>query len=139
MAIRSYRDLEAWQVSMELALNVYGLAARLPPHERYEMAGQMRRAALSVPSNVAEGHGTRMPGRFKHHVRISLGSVAELGTCLELGHRLSYWDGSTVSKMEAELARTTQLLHGLQRSIRLDFATKAVMGLAVLTWLIVTI
>jgi four helix bundle protein len=82
------------------------------------MAGQMRRAALSVPSNVAEGHATGARGRYQYHVRISLGSVAELLTCLELALRGGYVDGKTKKQLDDDLTRTSQLLHGVVRSLR---------------------
>lgn len=106
MPMKSFRDLDAWRVAMDLALSVYNLAERLPTTERYEMASQMRRAALSIPSNVAEGSGSTMRGRYRYHVRIPLGSVAELVTCIELGRRLGYWDARTVSGINDQLTRT---------------------------------
>src|SRR5688572_14500664 len=113
MPVKSFRDLDAWQVAMDLAVHVYGMAAKLPPHERFEMASQMRRAALSVPSNIAEGFNTKLRGRSRHHVRISLGSLAELVTCIELGRRLGYWDASAVSRINGDLDRVGQLLSGV--------------------------
>jgi four helix bundle protein len=95
MSFRTFRDLDAWKVELDVAERVYAFADTLPKNERFEMAGQMRRAALSVPSNVAEGHATGARGRYQYHVRISLGSVAELLTCLELALRGGYVDGKT--------------------------------------------
>ncbi len=129
MPVKSFRELDAWQVAMELALSVYDIAARLPAHERFEMASQMRRAAVSVPSNIAEGFGTKLRGRSRHHVRISLGSVAELATCIELGRRLGYWDPPTVARMNKDLDRVGQLLHGVLRSIKRKEAAEAAKAL----------
>ena len=124
MPIKSFRDLDAWQVSMDLALTVYALAEGVPTNERYEMASQMRRAALSVPSNIAEGSGSRMRGRYRYHVRISLGSVAELMTCIELGRRLGYWDAQAIAGINDQLTRTAQLLNGVLRSMNREKAAK---------------
>ena len=132
MFVRNFRDLDAWQVAMSLALSIYEVIDVLPKNERFEMAGQMRRAALSVPSNIAEGHATRLRGRYRHHVRIALGSVAELATCIELGSRLGYWDMPTVDRMNGELTRMTQLLHGVLRSIRLQIAAETATLLIIL-------
>ena len=125
MPVKNFRDLDAWRVAMDLALLIYDLIDVLPPNERFEMASQMRRAALSVPSNIAEGHGTKLRGRYRHHVRIALGSVAELTTCIELGSRLGYWDMRTVDRLNDELVRMAQLLHGVLRSIRRQIAAEA--------------
>ena len=120
--IQSYRDLDAWRVAMDMAVRVYDIAGRLPQSERFEMASQMRRAAVSVPSNIAEGHAFRLSGRNRHHVRMALGSVEVLSTCAELGNRLGYLDAETHERLEESLTRTAQLLHGLLRSIRVRLA-----------------
>ena len=72
-AIVSYRDLEAWKAAMNLLLAAYAVARQLPQTERFELSAQMRRAAVSVPSNIAEGQATGPGGRYRHHVRIALG------------------------------------------------------------------
>jgi four helix bundle protein len=77
--IRNVRDLDAWQSSMDLVILAYGVAGALPDSERYGLSAQMRRAAVSIPSNVAEGHAFRTNSRaFRRYVRIALGSLAEL-------------------------------------------------------------
>ena len=77
----------------------------------------MRRAAVSVPSNVAEGHACTVRRRYRNHVRIALGSVAELATNVEAGLRLGYWDAATAKKLDAEFTRMNKLLNGVLRSI----------------------
>ena len=124
MSIKSYRDLDTWQVAMDLAVSVYQLVLRLPSCERFEMCSQMRRAAVSVPSNVAEGQASGPSPRYRNHVRIALGSVAELSTCVELCQRFGYVDAATASSLQAEIARTGQLLHGLENSILSKLAVK---------------
>lgn len=88
--IKSFRDLDTWKVGMELALTTYELAVRLPASERFELSQQIRRAATSIPANVAEGHATGKDGLFLRHVCIALGSLAELDTELELARRLGF-------------------------------------------------
>ena len=117
MAIKSFKDLDAWQVGMDLVIRVYGVARRLPLDERFGMASQMHRAAVSIPSNVAEGHACKMLRRYRNHVRIALGSVAELSTNIEAGLRLGYWDTATAKQMDAEFTRMNQLLNGVLRSL----------------------
>ena len=117
MAITTFRDLDVWQVGMDLVVHIYSMANRLPPDERFGMASQMRRAAVSIPSNVAEGHACTLRRRYRNHVRVALGSVAELATNVEAGLRLGYWDAATAKKLDAEFTRMNKLLNGVLRSI----------------------
>ena len=86
--IRSHRDLHAWQRAMELAEATYKITNSLPPYEIYGLAHQLRRSAVSVVSNIAEGHGRVHRGDYLHHLSIARGSLAELQTQLELALRL---------------------------------------------------
>ena len=88
--IKSYEDLEVWQGGIELCVEIYELVKQLPSSERFELSSQMRRSAVSVPSNVAEGHARRQPKPFLNHVHIALGSLAELETCLVIASRLKF-------------------------------------------------
>ena len=117
MAITTFRDLDVWQVGMDLVVQIYKVADRLPMDERFGMASQMHRAAVSIPSNVAEGHACTLRRRYRNHVRIALGSVAELATNVEAGLRLGYWDAATAKKLDAQFTRMNQLLNGVLRSI----------------------
>ena len=132
--IESFRDLDVWNVAMDMSVRMYGVLRRLPPEERFELAGQMRQAAVSVPSNVAEGHSLGMPIRYRYHVRIALGSVGELSTCVELCRRLKYIDDKAADNAETDLARTRQLLHGVLRSLRIQLATKTGAAIVVALW-----
>jgi len=127
-AIVSYRDLEAWQSGMELLLSVYDLASKLPPVERFELAPQMRRAGVSVPSNVAEGQAYGPGRRYLHHVRVALGSVGELDTHLEAVRRIGYLTDQSLQHSVDLVAQTGRLLHGLERS--LERRQLAIRGLA---------
>lgn len=84
MAVQSYQDLEVWQRGMGLARLAYALAAGFPAHETYGMASQIRRAATSIPANIAEGWGRRYPAGFRQFVRKANGSRTELETYLLL-------------------------------------------------------
>ena len=131
MAIKSYRDLDAWKVSMDLTVTIYEFITRLPSCERFEMCSQMRRAAVSVPSNVAEGQANGMGRRYGNHVRIASGSVAELSTCVEICERVGYIDATAASGLQNELARVASLLHGLRNSIVRKIATEAAKATAI--------
>jgi four helix bundle protein len=85
--IRSYEDLEVWQKSMALVELCYRAVEHMPERERLGLAGQIRRTAVSIPSNIAEGHVQTTPA-YRRHLRIALGSQAELETQLELAARL---------------------------------------------------
>ena len=114
--IKSYEDLEVWQGGIELCVHIYELVKRLPSSERFELSSQMRRSAVSVPSNVAEGHARRLPKPFLNHVHIALGSLAELETCLVIALRLKFITEEQ-SHTESATARIGQMLHGLARSL----------------------
>jgi len=110
---------------MKLTVEVYGVVKQLPATERFELAAQMRRAAVSVPSNVAEGQANGRGGRYRHHVRIALGSWAELVTHLELLKVLHLVDPAELARMETQLEKTGQLLHGLLRSLKTTAVVQA--------------
>ena len=114
--IQSYRDLDAWQVAMSLTERIYEHVKKLPATERFELSSQMRRASVSVPSNVAEGQSCGEDGRYIHHLRIALGSLGELSTQLELARRLAMLPTAVVMETDEHIARTGQVLHGLLRS-----------------------
>ena len=113
-----FRDLETWQVAMDLAVAVHRIAEHLPPSHRYELGSQVRKAVTSVPSNVAEGHAHRGERTFLRHIRIALGSLAEVETQLELAIRLQFLKREDTKSIEALLGRTGKLLHGLERSLK---------------------
>ena len=114
--ITSYRDLEAWQLGMDLAAAVYALTRAFPREELFGLSGQLRRAAVSIPSNVAEGH--RHKGvAFRRYVVIALGSHAECETQLELAIRLKLSSRQKVNAVVQLATRVGQVLHGLARSL----------------------
>jgi four helix bundle protein len=116
MPIKSYRDLEAWQLGMTFVLDVYRVTTTFPREELYGLSSQLRRAAISVPSNISEGHqrGTKA---YKHFVSVALGSLAEVDTQLEIAARLKYASAGDCKSMTAQCARIRQVLHGLRRSL----------------------
>ncbi len=86
--VRSYRDLTVWQRSMTLAELVYAATSQFPKSELYGLVSQMRRAAISIPSNIAEGHSRISTGGYVQFLGIARGSLAELETQIELAKRL---------------------------------------------------
>ncbi len=120
--IYSFRDLDAWKAAMALVVVTYEIVRELPQSERFELATQIRRAAVSIPSNIAEGQATGPGGRYRHHVRIALGSLAELETQLEIAARLHYLSENALRLIGEHVGHTGRLLHGLNRSLRRRFA-----------------
>jgi four helix bundle protein len=116
--IRSFKDLDAWKVTMELAVLSYELAKRLPLTELFELSAQIRREAVSVPSNVAEGQAIGRSRRFLYHVRLALGSLGELETNFEIARRLGMFSPEDLAQLHEQINRSGQLLHGLVRSLR---------------------
>jgi|SoiMethySBSTD1v2_1073268.scaffolds.fasta_scaffold00293_43 four helix bundle protein len=114
--ILSYRDLDAWKVAISLTEHVYGAVKHLPATERFELSSQMRRASVSVPSNIAEGQASGSDGRYINHLRVACGSLGELVTHVEIARRLRMLPELGVQALEEHLARTGQVLHGLLRS-----------------------
>lgn len=116
-AIESYRDLEAWQSAIELSLAAFAVASQLPGSERFELGSQMRKAGVSVPSNVAEGQANGPGRRYLYHVNIALGSIAELDTQVEIIRRRQLVPESGLQSIDKLLEQTGKLVNGLRRSI----------------------
>jgi four helix bundle protein len=115
---RNYADLIAWQKAMNLAESVYRVTKTLPRHETYGLTSQMRRAAVSIPSNIAEGEGRRTPGQFLHMLAVSYGSLRELETQVILAGRLQLVSDEDRRHVIEECAEVGRLLNGLMKSIR---------------------
>ena len=90
MSVKFYRELEVWQLAMSLAEDVYGILKDLPNEERFALSNQLRRAVISVPSNIAEGFGRDSTKDFLHFIAMARGSLYEVMTQMELAVRLDY-------------------------------------------------
>ena len=113
----TYRDLDAWKQGMGLVEESYRVTASFPKHELHGLAGQIRRAAVSIPSNIAEGHSRRTTKAFANHVSIALGSQGELETCLELAGRLGFLKSPEATRLLSSANSVGRLLYGLYRSL----------------------
>jgi four helix bundle protein len=114
----NYRDLIAWQKAMDLVEGVYRATRSWPKEELYGLTNQVRRAAVSVPANVAEGQGRRSSQEFLHHVSIAHGSLREVETHLLISRRLGYSDEATCEAVMLQTAEVGRLLNGLMRRLR---------------------
>ena len=116
--IRSHRDLKVWQFGMEICERIYDLTRSFPPDERYGLVSQLRRAAASVPANIAEGNARGSTKEYLHFLSIAIGSLAEIDTFLDLSTRLTYSQPVDVRQIMDSLVEERRMLRGLQRSLR---------------------
>jgi four helix bundle protein len=128
--IKSFRDLNAWQMGIKIVEGVYEVTATFPVAERYGLTAQIRRAAVSVPSNIAEGHGAGGSRWSLRHVRTALGSLAEVETQLEIAIRLRFTAPAMCNTLLAYLGDARRLLYGMRRE-RLRKLGVATTGLAI--------
>ena len=115
---RNYADLIAWQKAMNLAESVYRVTKTLPRDETYGLTSQMRRAAVSIPSNIAEGEGRGTSGQFLHMLGVSYGSLRELETQVILAGRLQLLSEDDRRHVIEQCAEVGRLLNGLMKSIK---------------------
>jgi four helix bundle protein len=115
--IKSHRDLIVWQKAMNLVVVVYNASQAFPKDETYGLTSQMRRAASSIPANIAEGQGRRLPKEFQQFLVNARGSLLELDTHLELALRLRYLDIKEHSVIQEKVDEVGCLLNGLLRSL----------------------
>jgi four helix bundle protein len=118
MTVSSYRDLRVWQKAMDLVVASYELTKQFPPNELYGLVGQIRKAAVSIPANIAEGHGREHLGDYLHHLSIANGSLMELETHFLLAGRLGYLDEKPIDDLLAQTAEVGRMLAGLIRSLK---------------------
>ena len=108
--VTSYKDLLVWQRSMDLVETVYRLTSNFPSIEQWGLVSQMRRAAISVPSNIAEGYGRQATGEYRHHLSIGRGSLLELETQVLLSKRLGYLQASVADTVLKEIEEISRML-----------------------------
>ena len=117
MRLPNYEKYEVWQKAMDFAENVYGLIRRLPLEERYALSNQMRRAAVSIPSNIAEGYSRGSDKEFIRFLYIARGSTAELETQLKLCVRFNYFSLEDIFDSMQFCTKVQMMLNALIRSI----------------------
>ena len=111
-----YRELEVWRLSMELCESVYGMLRRFPAKEKYALCDQLRRAVVSIPSNIAEGNGRGSATEYARFVGIARGSLFEVRTQLELAMRLGYVN--VPDEMWLQIDRISKMLCSLMSRLR---------------------
>jgi four helix bundle protein len=115
--IRSHHDLKVWQQGMDIAEHVYALTHEFPREELYGLTSQLRRAASSIPANVAEGNGRASIKDYLRFLSIAVGSLCEVETFLMLAVRLRYVSANSIEPLIGLLAEEGRMLRGLQKSL----------------------
>ena len=115
--MRPHNKLEAWSKSVDLVTGVYKETGDFPKEERYGLTSQIRRAAVSIPANIAEGAGRHSQKEFAYFLSNAQGSASELDTELIIAHRLGYLDETTFSRLISQLERIGHLITGLSRHV----------------------
>jgi four helix bundle protein len=118
MQLRSYRELTVWQRAMDVVEEVYALSEGFPDGERFSLTQQMRRTAVSIPSNIAEGNARRSTKDYARFVSIAIGSLAELETQVEIATRIRYLDDSRSSSLLSELDEIGRMLRAIETKLR---------------------
>ena len=120
----THRDLTAWQKSMELASTVYRHTQQFPAEERFCLTGQMRRAAVSIPANIAEGAARGTGKEFLRFLYIARGSLAELETLALVSSEVGVAEPGSTEELTSAISRLSALIQGLIESVRTKLATK---------------
>ena len=116
--IKNYRDLIVWQKAVDLVTEAYRLSDLFPKGEDFGLRLQVRRAAVSIPANIAEGHGRTGVGEYLHHLSIAHGSLAELETLLTVAVNLGYLKPNVAETIEKRSEEVSRLLRALMRRLR---------------------
>jgi four helix bundle protein len=115
--LKSFRELKVWQKSYDLCLEVFRITKMFPGEERYVLSSQMRKSALSIPSNIAEGYGRKTRADYIRILYIAYGSVCELDTQISLSGDLDYIQESLLEKCQKEISEVGIMLRALIRAL----------------------
>ena len=117
MGVQSYQDLKVWNIAMQLALEVYRITEPFPQSERFGITSQLRRAAVSVASNIAEGHARSTRGEFRNFLSIARGSVREIEVQLILAEQLGYVASPMLIKARDHCDAISRMITNLKRAL----------------------
>ena len=116
--MHNHKDLDVWKLAIEFAMAIYQITKGFPKHEQYGLVSQLRRASVSIASNIAEGAARQSRNEFIHFLFCSLGSASEVGTQLEIVKGLGYMQESAIAPLLEKRERISQMLSGLIRKIK---------------------
>ncbi|AEI50524.1 four helix bundle protein [Runella slithyformis] len=117
MKVKSYRELRVWQQSVDFCVKVYKVTNLFPKEELYGLTSQIRRASVSIPSNIAEGQTRNTTGEFSQFLGISKGSLAEVNTQSEIAKRLGFLPNESFQLFENEIETIGKMLNALQNAL----------------------
>jgi four helix bundle protein len=115
--VRTFRDLVVWQKAIDLVTEIYRVTQKFPKEEIFGLVSQLRRAAVSVPSNIAEGQGRLMEKEFRQFLRNARGSLSELETQILIAQNLGYLDEPDFKNLSSMIAEVGRVLNGLLSSV----------------------
>jgi len=115
--LRNYKELKVWQKAYELCLRIYKVTTTFPKEERYGLTSQIRRAAVSIPSNIAEGYGRKSTGEYIQALYIAYGSQCELETQILLSGDLGFIESKTLRQLQERVEEVERMLKGLIKSL----------------------
>ncbi len=118
MEVRSYRNLIVWQKAMDLVDRVYEASETFPASERFGLIQQWRRAAVSIPSNIAEGHGRDGRKEYNHHLSIAYGSLAELETQAMIAYRRNWLHIDVLNRLLEQATEIGKMINSIQRKLK---------------------
>lgn len=116
--MHNFKKLEVWIKAMEIAKCAYELTSDFPSEEKYGLTSQLRRSAVSIPSNIAEGAGRNSKKEFNQFLAIARGSAAELNTQLILAESFNYISNESLGKIEAEITHCINMINKLQEKLK---------------------
>lgn len=117
MVESSYRNLNVWKKSIDLVLLIYRLTKPFPRDEVYGLTAQLRRASVSVPSNIAEGQGRKANNDFRRFLHLAMGSLMEVETQVIIAAQLGYIDGAALARVENDTREIGRMLNGLMANL----------------------
>ena len=115
--LKNYKELHVWQKAYRLCVDIYQITKKFPPDEKYGLTSQIRRAAVSVPSNIAEGYGRKTTADYIHFLYFAYGSICELETQLLLSIEFGYIPADGVKKIESGMGEVERMLKALIKSL----------------------
>jgi four helix bundle protein len=113
-----YRELVAWQKAVGLVTDIYKITSDFPSREKFGLVSQLRRAAVSIPSNIAEGQGRASTGEFKQFLGHARGSLFELSTQILIAKNLAFINESSAAKLDEQINEVGRLISGLIRALK---------------------
>ena len=115
--MNNYKELKVWQKAVEFTVEIHKLTVSFPNHEQFGLTNQIRRAAYSIPSNIAEGAGRNSKKEFNHFLSIALGSTFEIETQLIIANKVNYIENHKLDDFLGNNSEIQKMIRGLQKSL----------------------